>query len=157
MFRSAHWRAGVWLWALCCACRDDVLVGENFGGSIGLPAGGSGGTPSAGGDGGFPLDPAGGDAGPTRSAPSPGPCVPVSCGGMPRQCGNCKDDDGDGRIDADDPECLGPCDDSEAELFTGISVRVNGSCRADCYFDLNSGSGDDGCSWSFRCDPLSTP
>ncbi|HEU4578031.1 MAG TPA: hypothetical protein VFS67_07240 [Polyangiaceae bacterium] len=157
MFRFQHWRAAMLLGPLCCACREDVLVGENFGGSAGIvvPAAGSGGAAGAGGDG-FPLEPLGGDAGPTGNVPPPGPCVPVSCGGTARQCGNCIDDDQDGRIDAQDPDCLGPCDDSEAELFSGISVRVNGSCRSDCYFDLNSGSGDDGCNWSFRCDPLAT-
>jgi hypothetical protein len=158
MLPFQHWRAGVLLVALCCACREDVLVGENFGGSgaIVVPAAGSGGTPGAGGEGAFPIEVAGADAGPSSNPTPPGPCVPVSCGGTLRQCGNCSDDDGDGRIDAEDPECLGPCDDSEAELFSGISVRVNGSCRSDCYFDLNSGSGDDGCNWSFRCDPQAT-
>jgi hypothetical protein len=58
-------------------------------------------------------------------------------------------------IDANDPECLGPCDDSEAELFTGIATQVNSSCRSDCFFDGNSGQGDDGCARSFSCDPRS--
>ena len=99
------------------------------------------------------LDPPPQDAAPPLE-PDPGVCTPVDCGTFSAECGNCLDDDGDGRIDAADPECLGPCDDSERGLFTGITTRVNGSCRADCYFDRNSGSGDDGCSWSFRCDPL---
>ena len=62
---------------------------------------------------------------------------------------------GDGWADASDPECLGPCDDSEGELFSGTETMVTGSCRVDCYFDRNSGSGDDGCGWSHRCDPAS--
>jgi hypothetical protein len=84
-----------------------------------------------------------------------GPCVPRPCAGSTRACGDCLDNDGDGSIDANDPECLGPCDDSESELESGIPVNVNGSCRVDCYFDRNAGSGDDGCNWSYRCDPVS--
>jgi hypothetical protein len=89
------------------------------------------------------------------AAPSqPAACQPASCGNAILACGNCIDDDGDGRVDAADPECLGPCDDSEAELFSGSPPRVNGSCRTDCYFDRNTGPGDDGCRWSYTCDPL---
>jgi hypothetical protein len=148
---------GVFL-GCCLACSEDVRLGENFGGGVALPPAAAGAGAGAEPDLVDLTDPAHLPAEPDAAAPalvSTGPCQPVSCGGMPRQCGNCLDDDGDGRIDASDPECLGPCDDSEGALFSGIDVRVNGSCRADCYFDLNSGSGDDGCNWSFRCDPLS--
>jgi hypothetical protein len=160
MRRSARSSAGLVLAALgCCwACSEDVRLGQNLGAGGALPvvqAGASGSTSMPVGP--FPIDPAPPVALADAAPPVPaGPCEPVRCGGSPKQCGNCIDDDGDGVADANDPECLGPCDDSEAELSTGNSVRVNGSCRADCYFDLNSGSGNDGCSWSFRCDPLST-
>jgi hypothetical protein len=107
---------------------------------------------------GFPIGggAGGGGAGAGGVAPviDAGPCVPVTCGGnTPLACGNCQDDDGDGLLDASDPECLGPCDDSELELYSGVESPVTGSCRSDCYFDRNAGSGDDGCSWSYRCDP----
>jgi len=161
MLRLDVWRTGLWLGPLVCslACSESVRLGENLGGSASLPpvstaGGGAGGA--AGDNPLFPPDPSLVPAPPDASlVPANGPCEPVSCGGRPQQCGNCRDDDADGRIDANDPECLGPCDDSEGALFSGIDVRVNGSCRSDCYFDLNSGSGDDGCNWSFRCDPLS--
>jgi hypothetical protein len=104
----------------------------------------------------FPLGGAGGASVdiPPATPLDAGPCVPLACGGAIRPCGDCEDNDEDGRVDASDPECLGPCDESESELQSG-AVNVTGACRADCYFDLNSGSGDDRCGWSFRCDPLS--
>jgi hypothetical protein len=72
----------------------------------------------------------------------------------PLACGDCEDNDGDGAIDAADPDCLGPCDNSEEELFTGQQPPINGQCVTDCYFDTNPGR-DDGCTWSYRCDPES--
>lgn len=142
--------------ALGLDCTESVRLGESF---VRLPetpdASGGAGASGLGGIDGYPIDPPP-DAGAVPvPAPVPsGRCERVPCAGRERACGNCQDDDGDGVVDANDPECLGPCDDSEAELFTGVSVRVNASCRVDCFFDLNAGSGDDGCSWSLQCDPL---
>ena len=39
--------------------------------------------------------------------------APRSCAGIVYQCGDSIDNDADGLLDADDPECLGPCDNSE--------------------------------------------
>src|SRR5262245_35999596 len=47
--------------------------------------------------------------------------VEVACQGHVYACGNTIDDDGDGLIDAQDPDCLGPCDDTEDSYFGGIS------------------------------------
>lgn len=151
MLRSRH----CWLLAaLALDCTESVRLGENFVRSSGAPdASGVAGASGLGGIDGYPIDPLP-DAGLTVAPVASGVCEPVSCAGSERACGNCQDDDGDGVVDANDPECLGPCDDSEAELFTGVSVRANASCRADCFFDLNAGSGDDRCSWSLQCDPL---
>jgi hypothetical protein len=80
------------------------------------------------------------------------PNNPVDCGGDILACGNGMDDDGDGLIDLDDPECTGPCDDDEATFATGIPGD-NMDCKQDCFFDGNSGQGDDGCNWDLRCDP----
>ncbi len=137
--------------ALGWQCTESVQLGENFA-SVPGGAGSPGGAAGSGFVDGYPLDPP--DGGLPVPVPS-GVCEPVRCAGMERACGNCRDDDGDGLSDAADPECLGPCDDSEAELFTGESMRANPSCRSDCFFDLNVGAGDDGCGWSLRCDPLS--
>lgn len=90
------------------------------------------------------------------SVGAPSECEPVLCGAALQLCGDCIDNDGDGLVDAADPECLGPCDNDEASLVTGNRRGVNGSCRTDCYFDRNAGGGDDGCNWLYSCDPLST-
>jgi hypothetical protein len=138
--------------ALLLGCTEQVQVGRNFAGT-----GGGGGTAPAAGVAGdyFDIDPTPRDAAPADATQSPpAPCQVARCGNATLACGNCEDDDGDGLADAADPECLGPCDGNEAELFSGDAPRVNGSCRTDCYFDRNVGAGDDGCSWSYRCDPL---
>ncbi len=77
---------------------------------------------------------------------------PVDCGGTVYACGNGLDDDGDGFFDLFDPECTGPCDDDEGSFQTGIPGD-NMDCKQDCFFDGNSGQGDDGCIWDLRCDP----
>jgi hypothetical protein len=69
-------------------------------------------------------------------------------------CGDCLDNDGDGRIDDRDPECLGPCDDTEGPvLLTGTPGETGAQCGADCYFDRGNGSGSGECKWDRRCDP----
>lgn len=144
------------------ACTEQVQLGRVLGSAGGdgggLPGSAGAGSSAAGSAGqspSFPLDgDAGFGAGPSARPVDAGPCVVVSCrGNTPALCGNCLDDDGDGWVDASDPECLGPCDDSESELYSGAEAMVTGSCRTDCYFDGNAGSGDDGCNWSYRCDP----
>jgi hypothetical protein len=70
-------------------------------------------------------------------------------------CNNCKDDDGDGLIDAADPECIGPFDNDEGTFATGIPGDNLDPCKQDCFFDGNSGAGDDGCDWNLKCDPAS--
>ena len=69
------------------------------------------------------------------------------------QCTDGKDNDGDGKIDAADPECTGPLDDDESSYGSGIPGD-NVDCKADCFFDGNSGAGDDDCVWNLKCDPL---
>jgi hypothetical protein len=69
------------------------------------------------------------------------------------QCSNCIDDDNDGLIDSADVECTGALDNSEASFATGISGDNSDACKQDCFFDGNSGSGDDGCLWNLKCDP----
>jgi hypothetical protein len=82
-------------------------------------------------------------------------CVKAQCQGKQYACGNCTDDDADGLADAQDPDCLGPCDDTEDSFYLGIPGQNGGGCRQDCHFDRDSGAGNDGCDWSFSCDPLS--
>jgi hypothetical protein len=75
-------------------------------------------------------------------------------GGTATQCTNGIDDDGDGRIDSDDPECTGPLDDDEATYGNGIAGDNSDPCKQDCTFDGNSGQGNDGCERDLACDPL---
>jgi hypothetical protein len=86
------------------------------------------------------ADPNAPDAGPSQG------CVP---GGA--QCNNCLDDDNDGRIDGADPECTGAADNDESSFATGISGDNRDDRRQDCFFDGNSGEGDDKCSIHTCC------
>jgi hypothetical protein len=70
-------------------------------------------------------------------------------------CGDCVDNDDDGLVDDKDPECLGPCDDTEGPiLLTGTPGQTGNQCGADCYFDRGNGSGSGECKWDRRCDPF---
>jgi hypothetical protein len=81
-------------------------------------------------------------------------CHITSCAGHVLECGDCVDNDGDGRVDSHDQECLGPCDNTErADLLTGVGGETGGPCAADCYFDFGNGPGNDDCMWDHRCDP----
>jgi hypothetical protein len=88
-----------------------------------------------------------------------GPSVGVDAGGkIPigmTQCSDGIDNDGDGLIDSADPECTGPNDDRESSYATGIPGDNVDPCKQDCFFDGNSGMGNDGCQWQLQCDPAS--
>ena len=81
-----------------------------------------------------------------------GSLVPTGdhCDG-PCACSNGIDDDGDGLIDADDPECTGPTDDDEATFGTGIPGDNRDGAFQDCFFDGDSGHGNDGCQYRTGC------
>jgi hypothetical protein len=81
-------------------------------------------------------------------------CHVTACGGHLRNCGDCMDNDGDGRVDAHDPDCLGPCDNNEAGFYGDIPGSPPENCIRDCYFDQDDGPGNDTCQWDFECDPL---
>jgi len=78
--------------------------------------------------------------------PFDGTCTP----GGP-QCSNCIDDDHDGYIDGFDPECTGPFDNDESSFATGIPGDNKDAINQDCFFDGNSGGGDDGCNQHVCC------
>lgn len=131
------------------ACSSQVEVGANLpsavGGSASGAGQGAGGSVAVSGNGGRSGDAGNADGGAA-------PCVETRCGGELYACGNCRDDDGDGLVDALDPECLGPCDDTEDSFYRSLP---GGGCRQDCYFDGDRGAGNDGCLWSHACDPKS--
>lgn len=143
-------RAGAVLGAVCASlllgscsehfeiARDRPVAngGMGNGGSAGAEAGGS-------------------EAGSAASAGTPHECRPATCQGKMYRCGDCIDNDADQRIDADDPDCTGPCDNTEDSYFGGIPGQNNAPCREDCYFDQDTGAGNDQCYWSQTCDVLS--
>ena len=111
--------------------------GSSAGGSAGSSAGGS----SAGGSAGSST---GGSSGATG-----GTGATSSCGTT--QCTNCKDDDGDGKIDAADQQCTGAADNDEASYGTGIPGDNQDPKWQDCFFDGDSGAGNDGCRYHTDC------
>jgi hypothetical protein len=134
-------------------CGQSVIVGLDdalaASGSGGVAQGGS----NNGGSGGLALSGTGDVSGSGEAGAAA--CVKTACRGKYYECGNCIDDDGDGESDERDTACLGPCDDDELGLSTGLKMTSSGACRQDCYFDADAGPGNDMCSWSSACDPLS--
>jgi hypothetical protein len=99
------------------------------------------------GDGSVPGDGRGAD-GSTADAVNPGGCTPDT---TKRQCSNCIDDDSDGTIDSFDMACTTPNDNDESTFATGIPGDNLDTVTQDCFFDGNSGAGDDGCSIHVCC------
>jgi hypothetical protein len=81
-------------------------------------------------------------------------CFITPCQGKVYQCGNCRDDDGDGLYDSQDPNCLGACQNNEQGFFGNIPGQNNAPCKMDCYWDQDTGSGNDTCEWNHQCDPF---
>jgi hypothetical protein len=77
--------------------------------------------------------------------------VPPNCSPGATQCSNCIDDDGDGYIDSYDVECTGPLDNLENSFGTGINGDNIDPVQQDCFFDGNSGGGNDGCNIHVCC------
>jgi hypothetical protein len=117
-------------------------AGTTGGGGTSGVAGSSGGTTASG---------VGGVGGATGAGGTGGGKLPVG----QAQCSDGRDNDGDGKIDYDDPECVGPLDNDESSFATGIPGDNMDECKQDCFFDGNSGAGDDHCDWQLKCDPLS--
>jgi hypothetical protein len=66
-------------------------------------------------------------------------------------CSNGEDDDDDGLIDGFDPECTGPWDNDESTFATGIPGDNVDPKWQDCFYDGNSGAGDDDCRYATGC------
>jgi hypothetical protein len=137
-------------------------AGSGAGGSTtgtgGAPAGGSTGTGGSSGTGGTTTGTGGsttGTGGTTTTTGGSGGNASAGCPVSPSQCTDGIDNDMDGKTDALDPECSGPCDNAEATFATGIpgdNMDDLSSCKQDCFFDGNSGA-EDGCQFDLRCDP----
>jgi len=76
---------------------------------------------------------------------------PAGCVVGGPECNNCVDDDQDGQIDGFDIECTGGLDDDESSFATGIPGDNIDTVKQDCFFDGNSGSGNDGCDIHVCC------
>lgn len=67
------------------------------------------------------------------------------------ECSDGIDNDGDGQVDGFDAECTGAYDDDEGSYATGIPGDNVDEAWQDCFFDGNSGAGDDGCMYRHGC------
>jgi hypothetical protein len=131
--------------ALAAGCGNSApALSHTGGGGSSAQTGGAGATGSGGKAGG---------AGTTGSGGAGGSIFKIPIGMT--QCSDGIDNDGDGLIDSADPECTGPSDNDESSFATGIPGDNVDACKQDCFFDGNSGMGDDGCQWQLNCDPLS--
>lgn len=99
------------------------------------------------------ADPNASDADPNAADADPNAPdgTPSTCTAEGAECNNCVDDDGDSLIDGDDPECTSFEDDDEASFATGIPGDNKDAIKQDCFFDGNSGAGDDGCDIHVCC------
>jgi hypothetical protein len=141
---------------LAWACGSSSDTGDtsntgatNAGGSLNL--GGDG--PGLGGDG--PVLPTGGTLNGTGGTTNVTGGTTNNFAGTPAlgdtACSNGKDDDGDDLIDGFDPECTGPWDNDETSFATGIPGDNVDPKWQDCFFDGNSGAGDDDCRYATGC------
>jgi hypothetical protein len=131
-----------------CDCGGDKT---GAGGGAGGGDGGAGGV--GGGGGSLPIPDGGVVVIPGVDGGEPTICHVTMCpDGNLFACGDCVDNDGDGKIDTgDDPDCLGPCHNNEAGYDPNLTGQPEKQCRVDCYYDSNSGRD---CDWDWRCDPL---
>ena len=123
---------------LGCGSKDVSLDGD------GSPGDGDGSIGD--GDGGLEDAYVFADADPNAPDAGAGGCI----SGGP-QCSNCIDDDGDGDIDGFDVECTGAIDNDEATFATGIPGDNKDSKTQDCFYDGDSGGGNDGCAFHTCC------
>ena len=166
-----HVGIGLLVVALFCGCDDETGGTSKDGPGGGDAATGDGTSTGDGaktGDGNFQHDGAGWvtyDGGPVKVGDGGTVivedggtkiiCYKTTCAGKLLECGDCIDNDGDGLTDWRDPECLGPCDNTEGPaLIAGVGGDTGTSCGIDCYFDYGNGPGNDDCLWDHRCDKL---
>lgn len=138
--------------ALCFAATTTVACSSKDGGGDGA-TGGSGASTTGGGDGSGGDDGSGGQGG---QGDGYGGDVSVEegtfyCGGVLCECNDGIDNNGDGLIDGFDPYCIAPWDNNESSFATGIPGDNKDPFWQDCFFDGNSGAGDDKCRYHTEC------
>ena len=146
---------------LLAACSGDSETDNAGGDSSASQATGAGGTSGSLGSGGSSSDGSSSDgsngsggtvtSGFAGDSSTGGVVDPVELCGGTCQCTNGVDDDGDGKVDGFDEECTGPADNDEGTFATGISGDNKDPKWQDCFFDGNSGAGDDDCRYHTDC------
>lgn len=99
------------------------------------------------GDGGTDGDGGNNDGDGGTDAPTP----PGECITGTSQCTDGMDNDNDGMTDLGDVECTSACDNDEGSFGTGLPGDNRDPIWQDCFFDGNSGAGDDGCRYNTCC------
>ncbi|HKY34760.1 MAG TPA: hypothetical protein VJN18_02370 [Polyangiaceae bacterium] len=138
--------------ALLWACGDNGDSGNGGTAANGTGANGSGGDLVMGGENSGP-----GTGGVNNTGGTTSTGGATNTGGLTSLCdGDCicsngLDDDDDGLIDGFDPECTGPYDNDESTFATGIPGDNRDPKWQDCFFDGNSGAGDDDCRYHTDC------
>lgn len=159
--RVSSWRTGALIPLLAGMClaapfacsADHINVATGGAGTASGPGSGGGGPSSGGAGGAFSSGTTQMTTGQGGTGGIPVPTSVAPCQGHIYACGDLLDNDGDGLIDSQDPDCLGPCDNTEDSLFGGIPGQAGPPCKVDCYFDKDSGAGNDDCHWTHECDP----
>jgi hypothetical protein len=113
-----------------------------------------GGNGGSGDDDGGDDDTTNGDGGVTPDADLTMPDAPFSdpgCTAGDSECNDCVDNDSDGQIDGFDIECTGQLDDDEGSFATGLPGDNQDVKNQDCFFDGDSGAGNDHCGQHICC------
>ncbi len=130
---------------------DGISADQSTSSSDGTGGGGSGsGVSGSGGSSAADGSTSGSSDADLTGVTTSGPDPLALCGGT-CQCNNGIDDDGDGKVDGFDEECTGSADDDEGTFATGIPGDNKDPKWQDCFFDGNSGAGDDGCRYHTDC------
>jgi hypothetical protein len=79
------------------------------------------------------------------------PTPPGECVTGTSQCTDGVDNDNDQMTDLADVECTSACDNDEGSFGTGLPGDNRDPIWQDCFFDGNSGAGNDGCRYNTCC------
>jgi len=129
-------------------CSDDSAeVGSSQTSSDATGSGATGGGATGGG-----VTGGGATGGGATGGGLPAPTEEAPCGNQLYDCGDLIDNDNDGLIDYQDPDCLGPCDNTEDSYYPDLPGQSGQNCDLDCFWDTGQGHNWD-CYWDHHCDP----
>lgn len=141
--------------SLVWACGSSSEVGNDSSSGAASGSGASAGSINLGGDGAVLGGDGAGASTSTGGTLNGGGGTLLGTGGLDATgvtaCSDGKDNDGDELIDGFDPECTGPADNDEGTFATGIPGDNRDPKWQDCFFDGNSGAGDDDCRYATGC------